>query len=166
MVTLSGYGTGTVTSNIGGINCPGTCTAQINSGTSVTLTATPHLPESSFGGWSGACSAEPCTFTMSSDKTAITTFSLKQLKNISKLTYYDYLIDALTDAASGNEVRAHDSLQAPSLSYNRANITVKIAGGYDNAFELRNSPSTTYTDITSPLTIQNGTLVLDQIIVK
>lgn len=165
-VTLSGYGTGTVTSNVGGISCPGTCTAQINSGTSVTLTATPHLPESSFGGWSGACSAEPCTFTMSSDKTAITTFSLKQLKNITLATYYDTLLEALTAAANGNEVRAHDSLQAPSLSYNRANISVKIAGGYDNAFELRNSPSTTYTDITSPLTIQAGTLVLDQIIVK
>lgn len=165
-VTLSGYGTGTVTSNTGGINCPGTCTAQINSGTSVTLTATPHLPESSFGGWSGACSAEPCTFTMSSDKTAITTFSLKQLKNITLTTYYDTLLEALTNAANGNEVRAHDSLQAPSLSYNRANITVKIAGGYDNAFALRNSPSTTYTDITSPLTVQAGTLILDQIVVK
>ncbi len=103
---------------------------------------------------------------MSSDKTAITTFSLKQLKNITLTTYYDTLLEALTNAANGNEVRAHDSLQAPNLSYNRANITVKIAGGYDNAFELRNSPSTTYTDITSPLTIQAGTLVLDQIVVK
>lgn len=167
-ITPSGYGTGTITSNVGGINCPGTCTAQLNSGTSVTLTATPHLPESFFGGWSGACSADPCTFTMSSDKTAIATFSLKQLKNITQnpATYYDYLIDALTDAASGNEVRAHDSLQAPSLSYNRANVTVKIAGGYDNAFTARNVPSTTYTDIASPLTIKAGTLVLDQIIIK
>ena len=166
-VTPSGYGAGTVTSNVGGINCPGTCTAQISSGTSVTLTATPHLPESSFGGWSNACTSEPCTFTMNSDKTAIATFTLKQLKNIDKTdAYYDYLSDALTDAANGNEVRAHDSLIAPSLSYNRAGVSVKIAGGYDNAFTSRNSPSTTYTDITSPLTIQTGTLILDQIIVK
>ncbi|QOX78505.1 IPT/TIG domain-containing protein [Trichlorobacter lovleyi] len=168
-VSLSGVGSGTVTSTAGispALNCPGvSCTADVAYGASVTLLATPSAT-SSFGGWSGACTSVPCTFSMTDNLTAIATFTLKPLLNYSLTRYYDTLLEALTDANSGNEVRAHDSLQAPSLSYNRANVTVKIAGGYDNAFTSRNLPSTTYTDITSPLTIQAGTLILDQIIVK
>ena len=52
-VTEAGTGTGTVTSGPGGINCPGTCSASFNSGTSVTLTKLRER-NSTFGGWSGA----------------------------------------------------------------------------------------------------------------
>jgi phospholipase C len=50
----SGTGTGTVTSNPAGINCGKTCSANFNSGTSVTLTAAP-ADGSTFTGWSGPC---------------------------------------------------------------------------------------------------------------
>ena len=50
-VTLAGTGTGTVTSDVGAINCPGTC-SDIYPGTTVTLTATP-TGGSTFTGWSG-----------------------------------------------------------------------------------------------------------------
>ncbi|MFN7171098.1 MAG: hypothetical protein ACK4NT_07700, partial [Candidatus Omnitrophota bacterium] len=40
-VNKAGTGTGTVTSNPAGINCGSACSAQFNSGTQVTLTATP-----------------------------------------------------------------------------------------------------------------------------
>ena len=162
----SGTGKVTVTGQSDCTSSP--CSYTVANGTILDLTPVPDAT-SGFATWTGTCDSinnNICTVTMNADKSFTANFSLKQVKNQTKVSYYSTLLEALADAASGNEVRAHDSLQAPSLSYNRANITVKIAGGYDNAFELRNSPSTTYTDITSPLTIQAGTLILDQIIVK
>lgn len=71
-VTLSGNGTGTVTSKPAGINCGKTCSAMFSSGTSVTLTATP-TNGAKFGGWSGACTgATTCTVMMGSSNQAVT----------------------------------------------------------------------------------------------
>lgn len=164
--STSGTGRVTVTGKSDCTSSP--CSYTVANGTILDLTPVPDVT-SSFAAWTGTCDAisnNICTVTMDGDKSFTANFSLLQLKNESRTLYYASLIGALTDAVSGNEIRAHDSLQAPSLSYNRANITVKIAGGYDNAFALRNSPSTTYTDILYPLTIQAGTLILDQVIVK
>jgi len=56
VVTPAGAGVGTVTSQPGGISCPGTtCGATFPTGDVVTLTANPGL-NSSFGGWTG-CTA-------------------------------------------------------------------------------------------------------------
>jgi len=74
-VTLSGTGSGTVTSNPGGINCGRTCSAGFASGTAVTLTATPATG-STFAGWSGACSgATSCHVTITSNTLVMATFS-------------------------------------------------------------------------------------------
>ena len=54
-VTKAGSGGGTVTGNVGGINCGATCSADLLFGTSATLTAT-AANGSVFAGWSGACS--------------------------------------------------------------------------------------------------------------
>lgn len=64
-VSLSGTGSGTVTSNTGGINCAPDCSFGYPSGTSVTLTATADSG-SAFSGWTGAgCSGTgTCTVTM------------------------------------------------------------------------------------------------------
>lgn len=45
---------GTVTSNVGSINCGSACSATVAAGTAVTLTATPPAGKT-FAGWSGAC---------------------------------------------------------------------------------------------------------------
>src|ERR671925_198941 len=56
-VAKAGNGSGTVTSSPAGINCGSTCSATLNSGTPVTLSATPALG-STFAGWSGSgCSS-------------------------------------------------------------------------------------------------------------
>lgn len=53
-VNKNGTGAGTVMSSPAGINCGGTCDAQFNQGTSVTLTANPAAG-SVFASWSGGC---------------------------------------------------------------------------------------------------------------
>ncbi|MFN7955460.1 MAG: hypothetical protein U0610_27295 [bacterium] len=74
-VALLGTGTGTVTSDVAGIDCGATCTASYTAGTLVTLTAAPALG-STFTGWSGAgCSGtDSCQVTMDAAKSVTATF--------------------------------------------------------------------------------------------
>ena len=73
-LTVSVAGSGTVTSSPGGISCPPTCTASFNSGTSVTLSATPASGWA-FAGWGGGCSGTaPCTILMSAAQSVTATF--------------------------------------------------------------------------------------------
>jgi hypothetical protein len=57
---------GTVTSDVAGINCGPSCSANFNTGQMVTLTASvPNTALAAFLGWSGACTGRgPCTVTM------------------------------------------------------------------------------------------------------
>jgi hypothetical protein len=75
-VGKAGTGTGTVTSNPGGINCGGACTASYNGGTVVGLTAA-AAAGSTFTGWSGGgCSGTgTCTVTMNAATTVTATFT-------------------------------------------------------------------------------------------
>jgi hypothetical protein len=74
-ITLSGKGSGTITSSDGQINCTSSCFASYVINSSVTLTATPSSA-SDFSGWSGgACSGTgPCTFTMSANTSVTANF--------------------------------------------------------------------------------------------
>lgn len=76
--TLAGTGKGAVTTNPSSFTCTtGTCSAQFQQGSSVTLTAAPDS-DSTFDGWSGACSGtvQACTVTMTYDKSATSTFKI------------------------------------------------------------------------------------------
>jgi uncharacterized repeat protein (TIGR02543 family) len=75
-VTRAGSGGGTVTSTPAGITCGGDCAEDYREGTAVTLTATP-ASGSVFAGWSGACSgqASTCSVTMTSDQSVTATFA-------------------------------------------------------------------------------------------
>jgi hypothetical protein len=53
-VTRSGSGSGSVSSNPSGISCGATCSMNVNSGSTLALTATAS-PGSVFAGWTGAC---------------------------------------------------------------------------------------------------------------
>ncbi|MGA8497162.1 MAG: protease pro-enzyme activation domain-containing protein [Xanthobacteraceae bacterium] len=75
-LTVSVTGSGTVTSNPVGIDCPSTCSQTFAGGPQVTLTATPSGGgDWVFSGWSGACSgAGPCTVTMATAQSVTATF--------------------------------------------------------------------------------------------
>lgn len=74
-VAKAGTGGGTIASSPSGISCGSTCSANFNSGTAVTLTATPD-GASTFGGWSGACSGiGTCSVTVNSSTSATATFT-------------------------------------------------------------------------------------------
>lgn len=73
-LTVNNAGGGIVTSNPAGINCGATCSTTYNTGTLVTLTATPDAG-AIFAGWVGACTGTgSCMVTMDSDKTVTARF--------------------------------------------------------------------------------------------
>jgi hypothetical protein len=74
-VSESGNGTGTVTSTPSGIACGGTCTANFQQGTQVTLSAAASSG-STFVGWSGGgCFGnQSCTVTLNADTTVNANF--------------------------------------------------------------------------------------------
>ena len=74
--TITGTGSGTVNVNPPNVNYTSSFTRTYNSGTSVTLTATPAAG-SYFAGWSGDCSGTgTCAVTMNSNKSVTATFTL------------------------------------------------------------------------------------------
>lgn len=75
-ISESGTGAGTVTSDIGGISCPGTCSAQYAPGDIVQLTAAATV--GSFTGWTGdlVSSTNPDSITMNADATVVANFAM------------------------------------------------------------------------------------------
>lgn len=76
-VVPAGNGSGTTTSSVGGINCPGGCSATVPYNTSMTLTAAP-TGASTFAGWNdvGCNGVGPCTFTVTRDESIDVRFAL------------------------------------------------------------------------------------------
>lgn len=76
MLTLSKTGSGTVTSDLPGINCGADCSEAYNANTAVTLTAAAGTG-SVFGSWSGcdSSSGTSCTVSMSNSKTVTANFT-------------------------------------------------------------------------------------------
>lgn len=73
-LTVSTTGAGTVTSNPAGINCGATCSANFDSGSSVTLTAV-ATAGNTFSGWGGDCSGlTACVVTMSAARNVSANF--------------------------------------------------------------------------------------------
>jgi hypothetical protein len=75
-VSTSGAGGGTVTSSPASLACPPTCSADYESGTIVTLTATPDAT-SSFAGWSDPCgTGASCVITLDAPRTVTASFDV------------------------------------------------------------------------------------------
>jgi hypothetical protein len=77
-VARQGSGSGQVTSAPAGIDCGTSCQAGFNTGTTVTLTATPAAG-SNFTGWSGDCSgSSTCQLTLTQARSLAATFAINQ----------------------------------------------------------------------------------------
>ncbi|MBV8387627.1 MAG: InlB B-repeat-containing protein, partial [Acidimicrobiia bacterium] len=83
-VSPTGTGRSRITSDVGGIDCPGTCSTTVVRGTVVTLSETPD--NSTFGGWGNGCnggsqSTPPgaCAVRLSGDATISPSFILKTI---------------------------------------------------------------------------------------
>ena len=78
-VSLQGTGGGTVTSSPAGIDCGTACAATYDSGSVVTLTATPAA-NATFDGWTGGgCAGTgPCTLTLTANTTVTARFSVRR----------------------------------------------------------------------------------------
>lgn len=70
-LTVTLTGPGRVASDLPGIDCPGICQGKYNSGTTITLTATPDNG-ATFNGWGGACSGVSSTCVVSAISANVT----------------------------------------------------------------------------------------------
>ena len=97
-VTRNGSGSGSVTSNAGGIACGATCSGDFAPSQSVTLTAVAD-PGSVFTGWLGACTGRAtCQVTAQSDATVTATFAPSSIAPLGFDVDGNHSYDALTDA--------------------------------------------------------------------
>ena len=104
-VTKAGTGSGTITSNTGGIDCGATCSASFAGGTKVILTATPSSG-STFAGWSGDCTGTgSCVVTMSAAKAVTATFK-----------------PAPFVAISNNDITATTATVATTVAFNATDV--------------------------------------------
>ena len=93
-VTMTGDGSGAITSTPAGISCGSDCSEEYDSDTTVTLTATADT-DSLFAGWSGACFGKtPCTVTMDQSRSVTATFIDPSSVNASLPTIYLLLLYA------------------------------------------------------------------------
>jgi len=90
-VTVTRSGTGTITSTPSGINCGATCTADFQSGGTVTLTAS----GGTFSGWGGACSGSgtTCTLSMTAARAVTATFTAPRPTSYSNPVLWEDLAD-------------------------------------------------------------------------
>jgi Right handed beta helix region/Divergent InlB B-repeat domain len=112
-VTVTGAGTGIVTSAPAGVSCTTACSASFGAGTSVALTATPAAG-TVFAGWSGACTGSgPCTVVM--DQARAVTARFSRVFTDSTLTQFASVVRAIhvTELRTGiDTLRARQGLAA------------------------------------------------------
>ena len=135
-VSKSGTGTGTVTGT--GISCGTDCSEAYTAGTSVSLTAAAAV-NSTFTGWTGACSGttNPCTVTMNAAAAVTAAFAIKT-----------YTITASAGAngsisPSGGINVNHGASQTftitPSTGYRIASVTVDgVSQGTPGSYSFSN----------------------------
>jgi len=128
-VTKTGStGSGTVTSNPVGINCGTDCTQSYNSGTSVTLTATPS-GGSSFAGWTGSgCSGVgTCIVLMNANKNVNAQFDLNNQTNQTNQTGPDLIVTDIWFIAQSNQTNGTTNVTNVTFAAGIKNVGNVIA---------------------------------------
>ncbi len=164
-VTIGGTGGGSVNSSPAGIACSaGNCYSDYGSGTQVTLLATPDS-NSTFAGWSGACTntSGDCTVTLSSAANVAASFNAVPFARIQGASpaYFSLLESAYNAASSGSVIQATTHYFSEDLLLNK-NIAVTIEGGYDSTY----ATNTGYSTLHGSLTIGSGTLTAENLVIE
>jgi len=165
-LSISGSGTGTVTSSPAGISCSGgTCRYPFSISTQVTLTAAPTNGScfSAFTYTGGSTNSNPyniSSYDPASTASVTAQFSPSNAAITSpSATEYCTLQEAVNAASTGSSVLARGGVLSNTLVMNRSNTTITLKGGYTSF----TSTSSGFTSLSGPLTIQQGTLVVDNI---
>ena len=164
-LTISGSGSGTVTSNPTGIATNTSVSAQFSKGSALVLHAT--LDQYSlFSGWSGDCiGTGDCSLAMDTDKSVTATFDKNTAEQVRlNGTYYSSIMGAsgaYQAATSGNTILIWGTELIESFIFDGGKA-VALEGGYDSDY-MNNSG---YTTFIGPVTLQNGSLTVENLIIK
>jgi len=164
-LTISGSGSGTVTSNPTGIATNTSVSAQFSKGSALVLHAT--LDQYSlFSGWSGDCiGTGDCSLAMDTDKSVTATFDKNTAEQVRlNGTYYSSIMGAsgaYQAATSGNTILIWGTELIESFIFDGGKA-VALEGGYDSDY-MNNSG---YTTFIGPVTLQNGSLTVENLIIE
>lgn len=173
-VTVTGVGSGTITSSSGtpatprNISCTsGTCTSWFDRNGQVTLMPVPSI-DSYFKGWTGGgCSGSGnCTISSLSAETDVQAeFARLQPVRIAGTTpvYYDTLQGAYNAASAGAVIQTLTTTSTPlgTLTMNGGK-SVTLKGGYNGNY----SSNAGYTTSVGTITVVNGTLIVENVVVN
>ena len=176
-VSLVGTGSGTVSGtppdvNSSQISCTNgsstNCSGTFNTGTQITLI--PSISgNSTFDGWSANCtlSGSNCLITLNTDTTVTATFTSTAGAQVQLVgtpnQQYASIATAYTNAAIGTStIKAQAVLFTGDLLLKLVGKNIKLLGGYDPTF----TSQTGYTTVKGIVTIQQGSLWVDRLIVK
>src|SRR6185369_6410917 len=156
-VTVTGAGSGTITSNPqgtdpAGIACTsGTCSTTFPIGTPVELLKTTDST-SFLEKWEGDCTgSDSCLLTMNGNKNVTATFSLvPKVKNNATGKPYATFADALTEAQSGAEIDLVETAIFESIVLGKSLI---LKGGWYNSFQTQGD---LFTTLNGDLAIRGG----------
>ncbi|NVN92260.1 MAG: fibronectin type III domain-containing protein [Desulfuromonadales bacterium] len=167
-VTINGSGSGNVNSNPSAIACSsGTCTAQVDNGSSITLFATPSDTSSSlslFSSWSGctSTSGSSCTVDINATTAITATFStLKPVHIAGGGTYYSTLQTAYTSAVNNSNIQVQAITLTGGITTSSTK-TIKITGGYNADYSSRSG----YSVIKGTLAVAKGAVVADNLVIQ
>lgn len=162
-IAASNGGSGSVTSNPGGINClNGTCSANFTAGSDIVLIPLANA-DSVFAGWTGDCSSAGtgnCTVSMAAARNATATFALIPKARVNG-TSFGNLATAYDTINFSGIIEAQSFIFTENLTLNRGS-SVTLRGGYDSTYSTRAG----YTELNGVLTIDSGSLVVDRLIIQ
>lgn len=162
-ITVSGTGSGIITSTPVGIVCTSDiCQSTFNQGYLFSLLQTPGTT-STFGGWSGACTGtDACNVTMNAVKAVAATFTAAPRAKIGS-TAYSSLSAACADAATdGSIILAMDTDFTENLTLNSAKSLI-LKGGYMADYSGKSGLPTMLNGV---LRISNGTIKVESLAVR
>jgi GH25 family lysozyme M1 (1,4-beta-N-acetylmuramidase) len=129
--SVTGTGAGNVVSSPDGVACGSTCSALFESGTEVTLTATPDSA-SSFGDWGGACGGtDPtCVLTVTSPVNIVARFdALVRLEEDGAGTRFVWGLRADPRASGGSYLMDHLAGSSVTFGFRGNAITLYTISG-------------------------------------